>query len=280
MSKKRIKILKVTNFYVLSTIIVIIWMTPFIITFLTAFKSMDDIFMNPNVWSPPSKWNFENFKIAWTESKMQRYFFNTFIVASISTLGALFLSSLSAFALSWYEFKLKKFLIIVFVTGMLIPFQMLLIPVYSFSLKTHLYDTLTGVILFHVAFQIGFCTFFLRNFMITIPTSLFEAAKIDGANDFTIYRKIILPLLKPAVAALGILEFTWIWNDYLWSLILLQTDAKKTVTIGLTSLQGQWISSWNIIAAGSIIAAIVPIVVFIIFQKYFIQGLTMGSVKG
>lgn len=280
MSQQRLQTFKKVNFYVLSTIIVIIWMTPFIITFFTAFKSMDEIFMNPNVWTPPSRWNFENFKIAWTESRMSRYFINTLIVAGVSTIGALFLSSLSAFALSWYEFKLKKFLIILFVTGMLIPFQMLLIPVYSFSVKTGLYDKLIGVILFHIAFQIGFCTFFLRNFMITIPTSLFEAAKIDGANDFTIYWKIMLPLLKPAVAALGILEFTWIWNDYLWSLILLQNDVKKTVTIGLTSLQGQWISSWNIIAAGSIIAAIVPIIVFVIFQRYFIQGLTMGSVKG
>ncbi|MGB9614121.1 MAG: carbohydrate ABC transporter permease [Fervidobacterium sp.] len=280
MNIKKHKIAKAFSFYILSTIIVTVWMTPFVITLFTSFKSMDDIFMNPNVLTPPTKWHFENFKIAWIESHMARYFANTLFVATISTLGALFLSSLSAFALSWYEFKLKKFLIILFVTGMLIPFQMLLIPVYAFSFKTGLYDTLTGVILFHIAFQIGFCTFFLRNFMVTIPTSLFEAAKIDGANDFTIYWRIILPLLKPAIAALAILEFTWIWNDYLWSLILLQSDAKKTVTIGLTSLQGQWITSWNIIAAGSLIAAIVPIIVFILFQKYFIQGLTMGSVKG
>jgi len=157
---------------------------------------------------------------------------------------------------------------------------MLLIPVYRFSVVTGLYDTLIGVILFHVAFQLGFCTFFLRNFMVTIPSSLFDAARIDGAGDLMIYSRIIMPLVKPAVAALGILEFTWIWNDYLWSLILLQSDAKKTVTIGLTTLQGQWISSWNIIAAGALLAATVPVVVFLIFQRYFIQGLTLGSIKG
>ncbi|HEY8542662.1 MAG TPA: ABC transporter permease subunit, partial [Pseudothermotoga sp.] len=100
------------------------------------------------------------------------------------------------------------------------------------------------------------------------------------ANAFTIYSKIIMPLVKPAVAALSILEFTWIWNDYLWSLILLQSDTKKTVTIGLTALQGQWISSWNVIAAGALLAAIVPVTVFLIFQRYFIEGLTLGSVKG
>ncbi|HOK84569.1 MAG TPA: carbohydrate ABC transporter permease [Pseudothermotoga sp.] len=267
-------------FYVLSTLIVVIWMIPFIVAFFTSFKTMDEIFMLRNFWSPPRNWTIENFKIAWTEGRMQRYFLNTFLVTSISVLATLFLSSLSAFALSWYNFKLKTVILVIFVAGMLIPFQMLLIPVYRFSLATGLYDSLMGVILFHVAFQIGFCTFFLRNFMVTIPTSLFEAAKIDGANPFVIYSKIIMPLVTPAVAALSILEFTWIWNDYLWSLILLQSDSKKTVTIGLTALQGQWISSWNVIAAGALLAAIVPVTVFLIFQRYFIEGLTLGSVKG
>lgn len=271
---------KALCFYIFATVVAIIWLIPFVITVFTAFKTMDEIFLNPNVWMPPITWNFQNFKIAWTESRMSKYFLNTLIIASVSTISTLALSSLSAFALSWYEFKLKKFFLITFVAGMLIPFQMLLIPVYTFSMRMGLYDKLFGVILFHVAFQIGFCTFFLRNFMVTIPSSIFEAAKIDGASDFRIYWQIIMPLVTPALAALGILEFTWIWNDYLWSLVLLQTDAKKTVTIGLTTLQGQWITSWNIIAAGSIIAAVVPIIVFLVFQRYFIQGLTIGSVKG
>ena len=168
----------------------------------------------------------------------------------------------------------------IFVGGMLIPFQMLLIPVYRFSVDVGIYDRFIGIILFHVAFQMGFCTFFIRNFMMTIPKDIFEAARIDGANHFTIYRSIILPLVVPALSALGILEFTWIWNDYLWALILLQSDAKKPITLGLANIQGEWISSWNIVAAASIIAAIIPIIVFLIFQKYFIEGLTMGSVKG
>lgn len=274
------KLPKMVLFYTLSTLIVIIWMIPLIVAFFTAFKTMDEIFMLRNFWSVPKTWTVENFKTAWIEGKMQRYFLNTFLVTSISVAVTLFLSSLGAFALAWYRFKLRTTILIIFVAGMLIPFQMLLIPVYRFSVVTGLYDSLFGVILFHIAFQIGFCTFFMRNFMVTIPTSLFEAAKIDGAKAFTIYSKIIMPLLKPAVAALSILEFTWIWNDYLWSLILLQSDAKKTVTIGLTALQGQWISSWNVIAAGALLAAIIPVTVFLIFQKYFIEGLTLGSVKG
>ncbi|AEH51450.1 carbohydrate ABC transporter permease [Pseudothermotoga thermarum] len=272
--------LKALIYYLLCSVIVVVWMVPFVVAIFTSFKTMDEIFMLRNFWSPPRNWTFSNFVVAWREGRMSIYFKNTFIVTAVSVAGTLFLSSLAAFALAWYNFKFRNLILIIFVAGMLIPFQMLLIPVYRFSVVTGLYDTLTGVILFHIAFQLGFCTFFLRNFMVTIPSSLFEAATIDGASSFVIYSKIIMPLIKPALAALAILEFTWIWNDYLWSLILLQSDAKKVVTIGLTTLQGQWISSWNIIAAGALIAATVPVTVFLIFQKYFIKGLTMGSIKG
>ena len=274
------KILKGTIFYVLSTILVITWMLPFFIAFFTSLKSMDEIMIGKGWWYPPKAWKWDNYKTAWVDANMKRYFLNSFIITVPSVLGALFVSSLSAFALSWYEFRLNKPILMIFVGGMLIPFQMLLIPVYRFSVNTGLYDTYLGVILFHIAFQTGFCTFFLRNFMLTIPKSLFEAAKIDGAGDFMIYRKIIMPLVVPALAALGILEFTWIWNDYLWSLVLIQSDRIKPVTLGLANLQGQWITSWNIIAAASILAALVPIFVFLVFQRYFIEGLTMGSVKG
>jgi len=116
--------------------------------------------------------------------------------------------------------------------------------------------------------------------MTSIPSSLYESAKIDGAPDFVIYSKIVLPLTLPAIAALGILEFTWIWNDYLWSLVLLQSDEIKTITLGLVNLQGQYHSSWNLIAAASLITAAVPLGVFLIFQRYFIEGLTVGAVKG
>jgi multiple sugar transport system permease protein len=276
----RKKILKAIIFYALGAILVLIWMMPFVISIFTSLKSMDEILLGTKWWSLPKKVSFENYSIAWKEANMKKYFLNTLIITGISVAGALFVSSLGAFALSWCDFKLKKPLLIMFVAGMLIPFQMLMIPVYRFSVRTGLYDTYWGVILFHIAFQTGFCTFFLRNFMVTIPKSLFEAAKIDVAGFFLIYRKIIMPLVVPALAALGILEFTWIWNDYLWSLVLIQSDSLKPVTLGLTTLQGEWITSWNVIAAGANLAALIPILVFLIFQRYFIEGLTLGSVKG
>ena len=132
----------------------------------------------------------------------------------------------------------------------------------------------------NIAFESGFCTFCLRNFMLTIPRSIFEAAQIDGASPFRIYASIMLPLVIPAMAAIAILEFTWVWNDYLWSLVLIQSDKLKPVTLGLANMQGKYLTNWAVIAAGSMEAAIVPIIVFLRFQKYFIEGLTVGSVKG
>jgi len=147
---------------------------------------------------------------------MARYVLNTFIITIPSVVGALLISSLGAFALAFYRFRLNKTVLIIFITGMLIPFQMLLIPVYRFSDAMGFINTYPGIIMFHIAFQLGFCTFFLRNFMKQIPFSLVEAPRIDGASDFFIYRKIILPLSISSMAALAVLEFTWIWNDLLW----------------------------------------------------------------
>lgn len=267
-------------FYTLGTVLTVLWLFPIAIAIFTAFKSMDEIMGNPYMWKIPHQWVFSNFVRAWTNAGMGRYVMNTFIITVPSLLGTLFVSSLGAFALAFYKFKLNRTVLIIFISGMLIPFQMLLIPVYRFSDRAGLINTLHGVILFHAAFQSGFCTFFLRNFMKQIPFSLIEVSRIDGTSEFTIYRRIILPLCVSSFAALSVLEFTWIWNDLLWALILLQSDKLKPVTLGLANMQGQYVTNYNMIASGSIIAAAVPLAVFLVFQRYFIDGMTVGAVKG
>lgn len=268
------------SFYFFGTLLVVLWLIPIVIAVFTSAKSMDELMASPRMWAPPRHWVLSNFAKVWRDVGMARYVMNTFIVAIPSVLGALLISSLGAFALAFYTFKANKPILITFIAGMLIPFQMLMIPVYRFSDATGLINTYAGVILFHIAFQLGFCTFFLRNFMKQIPFSLVEAPRIDGASDFFIYRKIILPLSISSMAALAVLEFTWIWNDLLWSLILLQQDKLKTVTLGLANMQGEFITNYNMVAAGSIIAAIPPLVIFLLFQRYFISGLTVGAEKG
>ncbi|NLW13795.1 MAG: carbohydrate ABC transporter permease [Trueperella sp.] len=241
---------------------------------------MDELLLSRNWWSPPAEWHPRNYVTAWVEGNMSRYYVNTCIITIPSVLGALMVSSLGAFALAWYRFRLRTPILLLFVAGMLVPAQMLMIPVYRFSVRTGLYNTYWAVILLNIAFESGFCTFCLRNFMLTIPRSIFEAAQIDGASPFRIYASIMLPLVIPAMAAIAILEFTWVWNDYLWSLVLIQSDKLKPVTLGLANMQGKYLTNWAVIAAGAMEAAIVPIIVFLRFQKYFIEGLTVGSVKG
>jgi multiple sugar transport system permease protein len=268
------------GFYILGIILCLVWLVPFVIAIFTATKDMNQLMSDPYMWLPPSVINFDNFMEVWTDGGMSTYFRNSVIITAPSIVGTLFLSSLGAFALAFYRFRFSRAVLLIFVGGMLIPFQMLLIPVYRFSIAIGIYDTYQGVILFHIAFQLGFCTFFLRNFMKTIPTSIVQSGRIDGAGDFLIYRKLVMPLTTSSLAALSVLEFTWIWNDYLWGLVMLQSDNLKPVTLGLVNLQGQFVSSYNMIAAGAIIAASAPIVIFLFFQRYFIQGLTVGAVKG
>ncbi|TVR04628.1 MAG: carbohydrate ABC transporter permease [Spirochaetaceae bacterium] len=269
-----------TVFYLGGTFIVVAWLIPVVIAVFTAGKSMDEIMASPFMWAPPRIWTWENFSRAWNNAGMARYIANSFIITIPSVVGTLIISSLGAFALAFYRFRLNRSVLIIFVAGMLIPFQMLMIPVFRLSDNLGLLNTYHGVTLFHVSFQLGFCVYFLRNFMRTLPFSLVEATRIDGARDLTIYRHVILPLSLPSMAALAVLQFTWIWNDLLWSIVLLNQNQVMTVTQGLANMQGQFITAYNVIAAGSIIAALPPLIVFLLFQRFFISGLTVGAEKG
>jgi multiple sugar transport system permease protein len=277
MSKRRI--LWIGSFYLIAIVISLLWLFPLFIAGTTAFKSMNEIVQNIYWWNLPNEFSFQYFAEAWNQGGMSRYFINSFIITVPSVLGALFFSALGGFALAKYRFKYNKLILGIFIAGNMIPFQMMMFPVFEISNVLGLYDTYLAVILFHIAFQMGFCIFFLRNFIRTIPTDLLDAARVDGSSEFRIFLQIVLPLTKPALAALGILEFTWIWNDYLWGLVLLASDDLRPITVGLVSLQGEYLSKWNIISAGSLIAAAVPLLVFLIFQRYFIQGLMMGANK-
>lgn len=257
---------------------VLVWLLPVFGGVLTAFRSMDDLTTN-GFWTMPNSLSFQYFGEAWTRGLLGRYLYNSFVITIPALAGTLFFSSLCAYALAGYRFKGNFLIYVTFVGGMLLPFQLLMLPVFQLSNYLKIYDTYLGLIMIHMAFQLGFCTFFLRNFMMTVPIELAEAARIDGCSEFGIYRRIYLPLSLPAIAAVGTLEFTWIFNDYLWALVLLKNNDLKPVTTGLSTLQGQYISSWNVLVAGSLLATIPTVIVFIFLQRYFIEGLTMGSGK-
>lgn len=260
------------------TLLTLVWLLPFFAALITAFRTMNDITMN-GFWSLPSELRLDNFSKAWTQARVSKYLINSFIITIPALFGMLFLSSLSAYALARFKFRGNLFFYFMYVAGTMLPFQILLLPVFRLTNSLGLYNTYGALILIHTAFQLGFCTFVLRNFMRTVPQDILDAGRVDGCGEFRIYWQIMIPLSLPSLAALATLEFTWVFNDFLWALILLQSDSLRPVTAGLATLQGQYVTDWPLITAGALLATLPTVFVFVFLQRYFIQGLTLGSGK-
>ena len=273
--------LKVNVAYRLLLILtLLVWLLPLIAVMLTSIRTFEDV-LTGNYWTFPEETALiSNYSKVFEGGRMGRFFLNSLIITLPTVFGTLLLSSLAGYSLAMHRFKLNLLVFAMFIAGNFVPFQILMIPVRNISIEMGMYNTHLGLIIFHIAFQTGFCTFFLRNFIKALPFELIEAARADGATEWIIYRKIILPLIIPALAALGVLEFTFIWNDYFWALVLTQGDAVKPITVGLDALRGQWTTSWNLVSAGSVVAALPPVIMFFILQRQFIHGLTFGAVKG
>jgi len=260
-------------------IALIIWLLPLIAVALTSIRSAGDINAG-NYWGWPTSFNMlENYTAVFTNSPIGQYILNSFKVTIPTVIGTLALSCLTGFALGVYKFKGNMFVFFMFVAGNFIPFQILMVPVRDLTLDLGMYNTTMGLALFHIAFQTGFCTLFMRNFIKALPHELIEVARVEGVSEIQIFWYVVMPLMKPAIAALSVLIFTFIWNDYFWATVLTQGADTQPVTAGLYSLNGQWVSSWHLVSAGSIVAAMPPVLMFFAMQKHFIAGLTLGAVK-
>ncbi|MGH0216197.1 carbohydrate ABC transporter permease [Sinorhizobium meliloti] len=260
--------------------ILIIWLAPLFAVILTSFRSMADV-MSGNLWGWPTEIAVvENYTAVFTQTPMAGYFLNSLVITIPSVIGVLSLSTLAGFVLARYRFPGNMLIFALFVGGNFLPHQIMMIPVRDLMVRLNLYDTTTALIIFHVAFQTGFATLFMRNFIAALPDELSQAARAEGATPFQTLIHVVVPLVRPALAALAILLFTFIWNDYFWAVVLTVSDNVKPVTAGLANLRGEWVSAWNLISAGTIIVAVPPVVMFFLMQKHFIAGLTMGAVKG
>ena len=258
---------------------IIAWLLPLAAVFLTSFRSLADI-NSGNYWGWPTEFALvENYTQIFTVTPMLKYFFNSLVITIPTVIGTLTLSSLAGYSLAKHNFRGNFLIFALFIAGNFVPAQILMIPVRNLTLSLGVYDTKMGLILFHTAFQTGFCTFFLRGFIKELPHEIVESARIDGASELRVFWNIILPLIRPALAALAVLEFTFIWNDYFWALVLVQGDEARPITLGIQALRGRWTSFWHLISAGSIVAALPPVFMFFMLQKHFIAGLTMGAVK-
>lgn len=257
----------------------VLWLLPLIAVALTSVRSAGDITAG-NYWGWPTSFNLvENYSDIFTNTPLGSYMWNSVRVTVPTVIGTLALSCMSGFALAVYKFKGNMLVFFMFVAGNFVPFQILMVPVRDLTLQMGIYNTVTGLALFHIAFQTGFCTLFMRNFIRALPVELIEAARVEGVKEWRIFWFIILPLMRPAIAALAVLVFTFIWNDYFWATVLTQGAESQPVTAGLYSLNGQWVAAWHLVSAGSIVAALPPVAIFFLLQKHFIAGLTLGAVK-
>ncbi len=233
---------------------------------------------------------FDNYVDAWQRAEFGEKFLNSLYITVPAVVLTLFLSACAGFVLARFSFKLNLTLLGVFIAANLLPPQSLLIPIYrafrAVPLPEWLSDSGTllnshvGLVLINTAFQTGFCTFVLSNYMKALPRELYESAEVDGASVWRQFWQITLPLCRPALAALATLEVTWIYNEFFWATVLLQTGDKFPVTSSLNNLRGQFFVDYNLLAAGSVLVALPVLIVFFVLQKQFISGLTLGATKG
>ncbi len=257
----------------------LLWLAPLVAVAVFSIKPDVD-FTTGNYWGWPSTFSgLENYGKVFFESDMPRYLLNSVLITVPTVIGAVALSCMTGFALGIYRFRANLWLFFMFVAGNFVPFQILMVPVRDLTLDLGLYNTKTGLVLFHIAFQTGFCTLFMRNFIRALPFELIEAARVEGVAEWRIFWFVVLPLMKPAIAALSVLIFTFIWNDYFWAVVLTQGADSQPVTAGITSFNAQYRAAYHLMSAGSLVAALPPVLMFFLMQKHFIAGLTLGAVK-
>ena len=275
------RLLSTALLYFLLTIMLILFMVPVYGAIVTAFKSQAEVSAG-DYWSLPTRFASENFERVMDPGggNLGLYLQNSLLLTIPASLFSIGLGTLAGYGLGKYNFKGDGMLFILIVAGMFLPPQIALIPVFRLMNDIGLYDTLWAVIIIHTAFGIPICTLVMRNFFQVVPNALREAALIDGANEYSIFFRIMLPLTLPALAVLATLQFTWIWNDFLWPFILTQRAESRTVMVGILNLTGQYTVDWGGQAAASLIGSLPTLFIFVFFQRYFIRGLTLGAVKG
>ncbi|GAA3195117.1 carbohydrate ABC transporter permease [Nonomuraea roseoviolacea subsp. carminata] len=265
------------------------WLLPLALAVYASLRPYDET-ARLGYFSLPEHLTLDYYGRAWSQAELPRYYLNTLIIVVPALVVTLFMASFTAFAIARLRVPGRRALLIVFTAGNLLPPQVLITPLYTvyamvplpawLSDSQSLYDSYLGLILVHVAFQFGFCVFVMANFMRTIPEEIDEAALVDGAGVWKRYWRLTLPLCRPVLAALSTLQFTWMYNDFLWALVLMSSGDKLPVTSALNNLRGQFFTDYNLLAAGSVLVALPTLIVFQLLHKQFVAGLTLGATKG
>jgi multiple sugar transport system permease protein len=274
--------------YVFLTVSALIWLFPVAWAVLNSFR--DYAYTAQHGYVSFGGFTLHNYSDAWRQGDFTQHFLNSLYITVPVVIVTLFLASCAAFVIARFSFRFNLIMLMVFTAANLLPQQALLVPLFRFFNYIHipywmsdsgkLFDSYWAVILVHIGFQTGFCTFVLSNYMKILPHELTEAAMVDGASVWRQYWQIVLPLCRPALAALAVLEITWVYNDFFWAVAFMSTGDKFPITSSLQNLTGQFFTDYNLLSAGSVIVALPTLVVFFVLQRHFVSGLTLGSTKG
>jgi multiple sugar transport system permease protein len=276
--------------YVFLSVMAIVWLFPLAWAVYTALRPYSDT-QAAGYISLPRTLNFQNFIDAWNGGEFAQHYISTLIVTIPAVIVTIIVASMVAFAVSRFSWRFNLVVLLIFTAGNLLPPQVIIVPLFKLyttvkgippplSDNSLLYDQYFGVFLINFVFQLGFCIFVLSNFMKTISHELTEAALVDGAGVLRIWGAVIMPICRPALAAMATLLFTFIYNDFFWALLLMKTGDRRPITSALNNLQGAFFTDTNLLAAGALLAAIPTILVFLALQRYFISGLSLGATKG
>ncbi|SFT08347.1 raffinose/stachyose/melibiose transport system permease protein [Sulfitobacter marinus] len=260
-------------------LVALVWLTPVVFITFTALKSEAEIFSTA-AFSVPSAIEWSNFGVAWIKGNFSQTFFNSTVITLVKVPLGLLISAMAAYALAQIKLGWNKALLLFVLFGAMLPFQVMLAPLFNLVNSLDLIDTYPGVILPYLAFGVPYQVFILHSFFRAVPKELTEAALIDGATHFTIFRRIFLPVSLPVLAALLILDFVSTWNEFAMALVLLQDKNMWTLPLGLMSFQGQFSSNYGELNAAIVMTVLPATLVYLIFQRYFVSGLTSGAVKG
>ncbi|MDQ1287998.1 MAG: multiple sugar transport system permease protein [Actinomycetota bacterium] len=274
--------------HVFLSVVALTWLFPVVWAVVNSFR--DYGYTSRHGYVSLGGWTFGNYVQAWEQADFTKYFLNSVYVTVPAVLLTLFLSSCVAFVLARFSFRFNIAMLGLFTAANLLPQQALLIPLFRLyravplpewmSDSGMLLDSYWGLILVNTAFQTGFCTFVLSNYMKALPKEVYEAAMVDGASIWLQYWRITMPLCRPPLAALATLEVTWIYNEFFWATVLVQSGSKFPVTSSLNNLRGTFFTDLNLVAAGSVVVAIPTLLIFFLLQRHFVAGLTLGANKG
>jgi alpha-1,4-digalacturonate transport system permease protein len=256
---------------------IVFCLLPLIWILLSSFKGTNELYLFPPTIIP-KEGTLDNYRYILSKGNFLRYFFNSLFVAIAATILTVFINTMSGYALAKFNFRGRNFFLMLFISTLMIPLEVIMIPIFKIVSNLGLANTLLGIIIPPSASPTGI--FIIRQYILTIPDEIIEAAYIDGAPEWKVFTNIIVPMARPVIAVLTIFSFMWRWNDYLWPLIVLSDPKKYTIQLAIANFMGQYTIDWNSILAMGVVGIIPLLIIYIIFQKQFISGVVTSGLKG